>query len=331
MPAAFVHEDMHCVAFMDAYPLRPGHVLVIPRRHAALMTELQASERTQLMELGARIARAMRKLDPAGDINWMVNDGKAANQHVPHVHLHLVPRRRGDGAALIARFGTRALAMMRARHRPAGTLRGAAAGSIAMIAQIVAAILLYVSGVALALWVELRLLPLTERVTVTHWLLEYALLPLLRIAVLIIFLFAAYPALFGLQQAPSLTEVLAPDRRIHTLLNTLFALGLLLPLVPGVRRFPGLVFPLHAIAGASLLAFWLGDAMGVKVKLLPGLGALGFFLALALAGDWIAGRLVRSTRAHEDGWDEELYTALVLFCQAPAILLYTLTLGSSFN
>lgn len=113
-PAAFVHEDTHCLAFMDAYPLRPGHVLVIPRRHAVIMTELQASERTQVVELGARIARAMRKLDPACDINWIVNDGKAANQHVPHVHLHLVPRNRGDSPALLARFAARPLTMLRA-------------------------------------------------------------------------------------------------------------------------------------------------------------------------------------------------------------------------
>ncbi|MGH8528526.1 MAG: hypothetical protein ACRETN_01605, partial [Nevskiales bacterium] len=117
----------------------------------------------------------------------------------------------------------------------------------------------------------------------------------------------------------------------HSLLNLMFALGLLLPLVPGLRRFPGLVFPLHAIAGASLLAFWLGDMLGVPVKLLPGLEALGLFVLLALAGDWVAGRLVRSTRAHEDGWDEELYTALVMFCQAPAILIYTFALGRSFH
>lgn len=114
LPAAIVHEDAHCLAFMDAYPLRPGHVLVIPRRHAVLMTELQASERTQLIELGNRIARAMRKLDPACDINWIVNDGKAANQHVPHVHLHLIPRQPGDGAAMLARFSARPLTMLRA-------------------------------------------------------------------------------------------------------------------------------------------------------------------------------------------------------------------------
>ncbi len=113
LPAAIVHEDTHCMALMDAYPLRPGHVLIIPRRHAALMTDLQASERTQIIELGNRIARAMRKLEPACDINWVVNDGKAANQHVPHVHLHLIPRQPGDSAALVARFGARAVTMLR--------------------------------------------------------------------------------------------------------------------------------------------------------------------------------------------------------------------------
>ncbi len=200
-----------------------------------------------------------------------------------------------------------------------------------MIGQILAALFLYTLGVGLALWAELRLLPMVERVRVTHWILEYALLPLLRVAVLLIFLFAAYPALFGLKQAPPLADVVLADGRMHKLLNLLFMLGLLLPLLPGVRRFPALVFPLHAVAGASLLASWLGDATGMQVRLLPGLEALGLFAVLALAGGWVAGKLVGSTRAYEEGWDEEFYTALVMFCQAPAILAYTWTLGRSLN
>ncbi len=107
-PAAWVLRDGPVVAFMDAFPFRPGHVLVIPRDHHPLVTQLNAETRAQIMEAAARIANAMRDLHPAGtDINWIINDGKAAWQHVPHVHLHLIPRNGHDNLPLLGQIVTR--------------------------------------------------------------------------------------------------------------------------------------------------------------------------------------------------------------------------------
>ena len=109
-PAAWVVDDGPIVAFMDVFPLQPGHVLVIPREHHQYVTELDSYTRGLLMETGARIAVAMRKIHPAGtDLNWMINDGKAAWQHVPHVHLHLLPRSGRDNLNLMSRMATRFL------------------------------------------------------------------------------------------------------------------------------------------------------------------------------------------------------------------------------
>ena len=114
LPAAYVLQDDGIVAFMDAYPLRRGHVLVVPRRHAALMTELDDATREALVNTGNRVAAAMRAAWPdCHGINWIVNDGKAANQHVPHVHLHLIPRHGGDGLKLLANFAARTVTMLR--------------------------------------------------------------------------------------------------------------------------------------------------------------------------------------------------------------------------
>ncbi len=105
-----VLDDGPIVAFMDIFPLQPGHVLVIPRQHHQYVTELDSYLRAQMMETAARIARAIRQIHPAGtDLNWMINDGKAAWQHVPHVHLHLIPRRGRDNLNLIGRIATRFL------------------------------------------------------------------------------------------------------------------------------------------------------------------------------------------------------------------------------
>ncbi len=96
-PASRVYEDDLCCAFMDIAPISPGHVLVIPRQHAQWLDELPEDVRRHLFEVGCRIRRAIGESSvPADGAHLMLNDGRAANQTVPHVHLHVVPRRRGD-------------------------------------------------------------------------------------------------------------------------------------------------------------------------------------------------------------------------------------------
>ena len=80
----------------DAFPVSPGHTLVIPRRHIGSFFELTDAERACMVEL---LAQAKAELDlsfqPDG-FNIGINDGAAAGQTVPHLHLHLIPRYRGD-------------------------------------------------------------------------------------------------------------------------------------------------------------------------------------------------------------------------------------------
>ena len=84
------------VAIRDAYPISPGHTLVMPRRHVGSFFILTRDERDCLLEL---LDRAKADLDaelkPAA-YNIGVNDGEAAGQTVPHVHIHLIPRFAGD-------------------------------------------------------------------------------------------------------------------------------------------------------------------------------------------------------------------------------------------
>lgn len=80
----------------DAYPVTNGHTLVIPRRHISSFFELASDERQRLLEL-LDIARAGLNVDlhPQG-YNIGINDGTAAGQTVPHLHIHLIPRYEGD-------------------------------------------------------------------------------------------------------------------------------------------------------------------------------------------------------------------------------------------
>lgn len=110
-PASVVWQDDICVAFMDLFPLTEGHVLVVPRQHAALLNELPEPVRDHLFRIACRVIAAQKQLGLHADgANLLVNDGKPANQHVPHVHVHLIPRRGGEQLGLIGvRFATRFL------------------------------------------------------------------------------------------------------------------------------------------------------------------------------------------------------------------------------
>lgn len=96
-PASIVHEDALCVAFMDIYPTRPGHVLVIPKMHQQYVAELEPFMRSHLFETANKVANAIRKSSLSPDaVHFLVNDGVAAHQTVAHVHMHILPRYKGD-------------------------------------------------------------------------------------------------------------------------------------------------------------------------------------------------------------------------------------------
>ena len=95
-PERVVAEHGLGVVIRDAYPVSPGHTLVIPKRHVGSFFDLRFEERQALLAL---LDEAKVKLDaefqPAG-YNIGVNDGAAAGQTVPHLHIHLIPRYVGD-------------------------------------------------------------------------------------------------------------------------------------------------------------------------------------------------------------------------------------------
>jgi histidine triad (HIT) family protein len=108
------------MAFMDLYPIRPGHLLVIPRRHAARLHELPADEQAHLFAVSMRVMEAQRAAGLGVDAaNVAVNDGRHAGQQVPHVHVHLVPRTRGDGVGVSGAFLSRMASLVRGAGRRA--------------------------------------------------------------------------------------------------------------------------------------------------------------------------------------------------------------------
>ncbi|MBF6172444.1 HIT domain-containing protein [Nocardia blacklockiae] len=122
-PATKVYEDAALCAFLDIRPITRGHTLVIPKEHATNLDDLDHELGARIFTLGHRIAKGMRRSDLGADgANLLLNDGKSAFQTVHHVHLHVVPRRRGDLFTFARGF------VLRRPHEPTATAAAIRAG-----------------------------------------------------------------------------------------------------------------------------------------------------------------------------------------------------------
>lgn len=95
LPAHVVLDDDVAVAFLDVRPLFPGHVLVVPRDHVVSLPDLPAGLVGPLFERVQRLSVAVR--DATGAQGTFVAANNVVSQSVPHLHVHVVPRTKGDG------------------------------------------------------------------------------------------------------------------------------------------------------------------------------------------------------------------------------------------
>jgi histidine triad (HIT) family protein len=95
-PSVCVFEDDHTFAFMDALPMTPGHVLVIPKRHVDDLFVLDDDLGGPLFATARVIAERQREVLGVKGVNLINNNGAVADQSQFHIHLHLVPRYGGD-------------------------------------------------------------------------------------------------------------------------------------------------------------------------------------------------------------------------------------------
>ncbi len=94
-PAHRVLDEPDCLGFLDARPLFPGHVLLVPRTHVETLGDLPAQLVAPLFSAARRLAVAMETgLSAQGSFVALNN---RVSQSVPHLHVHVVPRRKGDG------------------------------------------------------------------------------------------------------------------------------------------------------------------------------------------------------------------------------------------
>jgi histidine triad (HIT) family protein len=93
--AEIVYEDELCVAFLDHRPLFYGHTLLIPREHLVTFAELPPATVGPYLQVGQRLERAVETAMGSDGSLMLVNN--IVSQSVPHLHLHVIPRRFKDG------------------------------------------------------------------------------------------------------------------------------------------------------------------------------------------------------------------------------------------
>lgn len=103
-----IYEDETILAFMDIQPVNTGHLLIIPKKHVELISDLDDETSSKMMRLANRINIALRKSGIRLEgINYFLADGEAAGQEVFHTHIHLIPRFNNDGFGFIFPEGYR--------------------------------------------------------------------------------------------------------------------------------------------------------------------------------------------------------------------------------
>ncbi|WP_067048584.1 HIT family protein [Methanofollis ethanolicus] len=95
-PADIVVQNTLAYARADAFPVSPGHTLIVPFRHVSSFFEATEAERVALLDLLCRCRDALEERYHPDGWNIGINVGPAAGQTVPHLHIHLIPRYAGD-------------------------------------------------------------------------------------------------------------------------------------------------------------------------------------------------------------------------------------------
>lgn len=101
IPTATVYEDEYLRAIMDAAPANKGHIIILPKSHAANIYELEDEYVSRAFVLAKKLAVALKKLTGCDGVNILQNNGGAAGQTVFHFHVHVIPRFKDDDCTIV--------------------------------------------------------------------------------------------------------------------------------------------------------------------------------------------------------------------------------------
>ena len=99
--AKIIDENENAIAFLDAFPLTAGHTLVITKKHYTKLQEVQFDQIAHFFNLVHKILPSIEKGTGVQSTLIAIHNGKDAGQQIPHLHVHIVPRKSGDGGNAI--------------------------------------------------------------------------------------------------------------------------------------------------------------------------------------------------------------------------------------
>ncbi len=92
IPSTKIHEDEICLVILDINPVNKGHVLIINKKPYPTFVECPKDELSHMMEIAKKVDKLQREKLNCDGTNLIINNSKAANQEIPHLHIHLIPR-----------------------------------------------------------------------------------------------------------------------------------------------------------------------------------------------------------------------------------------------
>lgn len=98
-----IYEDEDFIAILDKYPISIGHTLVMPKRHYGRLKDISETDFCAMYARVHALNRLITSRLGASASHLSINDGAAANQLIPHVHVHIIPRNENDNAGFTAR------------------------------------------------------------------------------------------------------------------------------------------------------------------------------------------------------------------------------------
>ncbi len=92
-----IYENEKIISFLDANPRSPGHSLVIPKKHVQTLPELDDETTGEILKITKEVEKAIKKALNPDAFTVGINDGEAAGQEIPHLHVNVIPRFKEDG------------------------------------------------------------------------------------------------------------------------------------------------------------------------------------------------------------------------------------------
>jgi histidine triad (HIT) family protein len=95
------YEDDNFIGFLDAHPKADGHSLIVPKKHFKSILDMPSSLGEEMLDTVKEVALGLVKIGNAEGFNIVVNSGESAGQVVHHFHIHIIPRKNGDGLRML--------------------------------------------------------------------------------------------------------------------------------------------------------------------------------------------------------------------------------------